>query len=77
MFQLIPIYFVTRDEIVRPCDSQETCYYIKTYENGLSNLSENLRIAALLLKLTRSIFITKSIDLQLFSLILYGVGGPL
>ena len=47
----------------------------KTRENGWSDFSENLRI--LLLKfhyIVNSIFITKSINFQLFTLILFGFG---
>ena len=48
---------------------------IKTFENGWSNFSENFRILALkLLELINLILITKSISLQLFTLILHGVG---
>ena len=47
---------------------------IKTCENGWSNFSGNLRIVALkLLELTRFLS-PKSINLQLFTLILYGFG---
>ena len=59
----------------RSRDSQETCYQIwKHAKNGWSNFSENLRILSIWVN---SILITKSINIQLFSLILYRVGGPL
>ena len=49
---------------------------IKTYENGWLNFLENLRIVALKL-LVNSILINKSINLQLFTLILYSAENPL
>ena len=47
---------------------------IKTRENGWLNFSENLRIVSLKLHRVNSLLITKSINLQLFTLILYGFG---
>ena len=47
---------------------------INTCENGWSNLSENLRIVQFrVVEITRFLS-PKSINLQLFTLILYGVG---
>ena len=59
--------------------SHETCMLrnIKTCENWRSNFSENLRIVQFkVVEITRFLS-PKSINLQLFTLILYGVGGPL
>ena len=48
---------------------------IKTCENVWSNFSENLRIVrGIKIARVNSIHITKYINLQLFTLILYGIG---
>ena len=82
MFQFIPILLVKEDEIVRSCDrhSIETVTltkHISKYkncENGWSNFSENLRIMQLkVVEITRFLS-QKSVDLQLFTFILHGVG---
>ena len=57
----------------KPWPSGNMFSNIQTCENGWSNFSENLRIIALKL-LINSILITKPINLQVFTLILYGLG---
>ena len=72
------------DEIVRPCDRQsnETVTlkkHVTKYKNML-NLWSNLRkFENRDIKIFRvnSILISKSINLQLFTLILFGFGGPM
>ena len=59
------------------CNSRNELPNIKTCENWLSNFSENLWIIALKLLLLTWFLSPKSINLQLFTLILFGVGGPL
>ena len=83
-FQFIPI-LVKGDEIVRPCDlhSIETVTLMKhvtKHKNMRKWMFEFLRKfenRGIKILLLNSILITKSINLQLFSLILYCVGGPL
>ena len=48
--------------------------YIKTCENGWSNFSQNLRNHGIKIDGVNSIPLTKSINFELFTLILYGVG---
>ena len=85
MFQFIPIQLLKGNEIVLPCDrhSIETATlskHVTKYKN-----MRKLRVEFLMkfengaIKSGRdnSILITKSINLPLFTLILYGVGGPM
>ena len=81
---MIPIYLIKGDEIVRPCDqhSIETVT-LRKHDTKYKNMRkwmveclkkfENCEIIS-----GRDKFLSpKSINLQLFSSILYGVGGPL
>ena len=85
MFQFIPNQLETGDEIVRPCDrhTNETVTlrkYVTKHEKTRKWMVEFLRkFENCVIKIARdnSILITKSINLQLFTLIFYGVGGPL
>ena len=73
------------DKIVRPCDrhSNKTVtlsIHVAKYKIVQKLIDEFLRKFDNLgfkIALVNSIFITKSSDLQLFTLILYGVVGPL
>ena len=73
------------DEIVRPCDRHNNKTvtlgkHISKYKNMRKWMVEFIKkIEKSCLKIARvnTIFITKSINLQLFTSILYGVGGPL
>ena len=70
------------DEIIRPCDrhSNETVIlrkYVTKYKNMWKCIVEFLGIfetRGIKIARVNSIIITKSIDFQLFTLILYGVG---
>ena len=84
MFQFIPIKLVKGDEIVRPFDwtaskpwlSGNLLQNLKTCENW-GEFSENLRIVQLKLVGITRFLSPKSTNLQLFTLILYCVGGQL
>ena len=67
------------DEIVtstasKPWLSGNMLLNIKTFKNGWSNFSENLRIVRLKVVEIKVFLSPKSRNLQLFTLILYGVG---
>ena len=59
-------------------DSQETCYQIWKQEKMDGRISQKIREnCGIKIARVNSILITKSIYLQLFTLILHGVGSPL
>ena len=73
------------DEIIRHCDrcSNETVTLrrpvtkYKTMQKWMLEFLKKIKIVGITIDPVNSILITKSIDLQLFAFILYGVGGPL
>ena len=85
MFQFIPIQFVKGDEIVRPCDlHRNETVTLKKYVTKCKNMRKWLvefrrKFGNRGFEIARvnSIIITKYIELQLFTSILNGVGGPL
>ena len=84
ILKCIPIKLVKEDEIVRPYDRHSTetetlRKHVSKYKHMRKWMMEFLRkFENRGIKMARfnSIFISKSIYLQLFAIILYGVGGP-
>ena len=82
---LIPISLVMGDEIVRPCDrhSVETVTLRKhvtkdkIMRKWMVGFHRKFKNHAIKIGPDNLILIIKSINLQLFTLILYSVGGPL
>ena len=85
MFQFISIKSVKRDEIVRPCErhSNETATvrkHVTKYKNMRKWMVECFRKfwnRGIEIARVNSILIQKSANLELFTLILYSIGGPL